>query len=1159
MSSHEPIPLSQVLKDEYVSFHDGEFPTEYLTWSFYKDHIANPSRFAIKLQYTGGDEAPDSLEVRLRQKVEKVVPGELSEYVDRVARLSPDFIDEALENSDEGDSPIAPPDSLQEEIIAQLNSLLQNPNLYKRFDQEAVEGALVGADVAKESEAPQRVRSLEQEPLESKDLCYVNRLLLEEAYPQDIRKINDTLSGIFAHIHKNRHSALCVSGGGIRSASFGLGIIQGLARFGFLDRFEYLSTVSGGGYLGSWLSAWIHRHPKKLPGVMKDLANKTPETTLAPEPEPVRHLRAYSNYLSPKLGLLSADTWTLVSTFFRNLLLNWLVLVPLIAAVIMIPRICSAVIEWIPGQNRSPLALRGTFIIGFLGAAISIAYQGLHRPSSGSRRGQRLFLWLCLLPLLISAVSMTTFWAWFRNPANKGSAEAPLALFPWLPRASWLPGWEWDDLMTFVAFGISLHLAGAILVLAVSAVQWLMSKARPKKAKHEHTASRELDGSRETKYNLFEMLLIVLTGVLGGLLAYLGAVKLFPYPQAADRAVYYVCFAAPLYLLFFLLIVTVFAGFSGRWTNDEDREWWARFGAWVLIAIAAWALISPLVLLGPIWLKGLPAYIGTIGGLSSIITLALGRSSGTAANEKQKEKAGLLSTITSKAVSFAGPLCAAFIVILISLLTTLLIRWVADKLNFYVDWGVVPLMFSDKFGGNGFYDHVGVLRKSPAWYVLLAECLFVGFGVLMAWWVDTNKFSLHAMYRSRLIRAYLGASNDKRNPNKFTGFDKNDNIKMRELWPNDDRDKGRKKLLHIINMALNLVSGDNLAWQQRKAESFTVSPLHAGNLNLMYRRTEYKDISPEEVEQKFYGGPLGISLGTAVTISGAAASPNMGYHSSPVVTFLLSLFNIRLGWWLGNTGRQGDNTYYLAVPRLAVRPIIEETLGLTDDKNPYVYLSDGGHFENLGLYEMVLRRCHFILISDASQDQNYTFEDLGNAVRKIRIDLGIPIELDQPVCILPRSDDKQQLIKEGRYCAIGRIRYSCVDSPTAEEVKHLPPDHPMKCVADGILIYVKPAFYGTEPRDIYQYAKASPTFPHESTADQFFSEAQLESYRMLGSHTIDAILEFWKAGDTDFDKFTSTGDYRHLENYVRKQYLGFKENTLHENGTEDEESSAPSI
>jgi hypothetical protein len=1138
-----PITFSQVLKDEYVSFHGEPFPETYLTWSFYKDHIVEPARFAIKLRDTQAENAPDNLEVNLRRNVESEAPGALEEYVQAALRQSPDVIDRATQNLPLDEDVIYPPDSLQDVIVAQLNRLLQRKNLFGYFDPDIVENALEKARAGLNKEV------LIKEDLKGIELFYVNRILLEEAYPKDIFTVNNTLSGIYAQIHKKKHSALCLSGGGIRSASFGLGVIQGLARLNVLECFDYLSTVSGGGYVGSWLTAWVHRHPKKLPGVVKDLANTEPEIKIEPEPTTIRHLRTYSNYLSPKLGLLSADTWTLVSTFFRNLLLNWLVLIPLIAFIVIIPRVCSAVIEWIPAPDRIQFALRGTFITGFLSAAISIAYHGVHRPSHGSRKGQGMFLWLCLLPLLVSAVSMTTFWAWYRNPAIGSGSEQHIGLLP-----EGYPKLQWDELITYVAFGILLHIVAAIMAVVTILGRSFWVKLRTKKDRQAQDPHSDERHSQLSRYKFREFLLIIFTGALGGCLLYLCAVKLFPFPQGKSE--YYICLAAPLYMLIYLLVVTVFAGFSSWWTDDEDREWWARLGAWVIILIMVWSVISPLVIFGPVWLQRFTYYVASIGGISSFITLLLGRSSKTTANEKEKKKSGLTSLILTKAVSFAGPICAAFIIILISMLTTLLLRWIVDKarwgndMAFNINWRADFPAINDAPIPLGIYDHIGVLRESPAWFVLLAMVVLLGFGVLMASWVNTNKFSLHATYRNRLIRAYLGASNEKRNPNKFTGFDEADNIRMHELWPNNRSDKKRRKLLHIINMALNLVSGDNLAWQQRKAESFTVSPLHAGNFNLKYRRTEYKDdplerkdASSEEDEKKYYGGPSGISLGTAVTISGAAASPNMGYHSSPVITFLLSLFNVRLGWWLGNTGDPGNNTYYLEAPRLAVRPIVAETLGLTDDKNPYIYLSDGGHFENLGIYEMVLRRCNFIFVSDASQDEGYTFEDLGNAVRKIRIDLGIPIDLIQPVCIFPKSDNESQNNK-GRYCAIGTIKYSCTDNPIKEERNILPEDHPNKSVKDGILIYVKPAFYGSEPRDIYQYAKANAAFPHESTADQFFSESQLESYRALGSHSIEIIFKEWVKNNSYFEKFQeyyehpeATCDYESLGEFIRIAYL----------------------
>jgi hypothetical protein len=124
---------------------------------------------------------------------------------------------------------------------------------------------------------------------------------------------------------------------GIRSATFGLGILQGLARCGLLGKFHYLSTVSGGGYIGSWLGAWIHRAKGGLPSVATQLARPTEDARPNPEPIEIQNLRSYSNYLSPRLGLFSADSWTLVGTYLRNLLLNWSVIIPLLAAFLTLP------------------------------------------------------------------------------------------------------------------------------------------------------------------------------------------------------------------------------------------------------------------------------------------------------------------------------------------------------------------------------------------------------------------------------------------------------------------------------------------------------------------------------------------------------------------------------------------------------------------------------------------------------------------------------------------------------------------------------------------------------------------------------------------------------------------------------------------------------
>ncbi len=633
-----------------------------------------------------------------------------------------------------------------------------------------------------------------------------------------------------------------------------------------------------------------------------------------------------------------------------------------------------------------------------------------------SHRDQKSFLIGCELPLLLGSVLLTTYWAWYRNTR----AGDPL-----------------PELTIFVLLGIGLHFLSWVPYMFIQLPRLIK-------------AIKQLGAL---------VLAIVLAGAAGGLFLGLLTTLIPAFSNPRQAAKFYVCFATPALLSALLLVKTLFVGLFSRYSDDNDREWWARAGGWILIAIVGWSAISVLVMYGPDGLALLPATVTMLlGGSSGVATFMLGRSAQTPANLKQQtELTGKLKdrvNLKDVTLKLASPLFAAFLIALLSFATNAVIASLTMQSVFEINWE--PRVFV---------------------YIVSFSLAMLALGAVMASFINVNKFSLHAAYRNRLIRAYLGASNKTRDPNPFTGFDPEDNIAMHEL--------GVKKPFHVVNMALNLVRGKNLAWQQRKAESFTVTPLHAGSYRVGYRRS-----------QDYGKGDKGesISLGTAVAISGAAASPNMGYHSSPGITFLLTLFNARLGWWLGNPGAAGQRTYDRAYPKFAIGPLLAETFGLTDDQSRYIYLSDGGHFENLGLYEMVLRRCRFIVLSDAGQDAEYTFEDLGNAIRKIRIDLGIPIEMQEvQACIYSRSREKQ-----GKCCAIGTIKYSCVDEGAE----------------DGHLLYLKPTFYGNEPIDIYNYAQTNKAFPHEPTFDQWFSESQLESYRMLGFNTVRAVFEGSKPSDS---------------------------------------------
>jgi hypothetical protein len=1006
-----PVPFFEVLDQEQAALH-GTARNNY-SWDFAENHLKEP---------VDG----------LAEKLKPLFPAEAAE------RFSADT---------------------RKDLIARLNELLRGACLY---DQPHFPKPGLGREIVAMSD-------LKLDPSELKRL---NRLLLEAAFPQHLKTIADIhLESIYRRIHAGEGSAaLCFSGGGIRSATFALGVTQGLAQRGVIRHFDYLSTVSGGGYIGSWLSSWIQR-TGDAQKVFDALAPARAASPLDPEPPTLDHLRKYSNYLTPKLGLFSADAWTLVATYLRNLLLNWIVFIPLLIAFFALPRFHVAMLV----QTQPPWLVGLTFLAGGLLAVGALAYCAMNRPTVAkdlaahgrgwfTRRGQGDFLIYGLVPLFLAALCFTTAWAWAHNTG--GLRPHNYFLTALLRFVGCTAGAPPPRLLNFCVIGAAVHLAG-----------WLVAEGFLQRW-----------GSGRGRTLRWELVLALVTGAVGGLLLWVAALKL-PFSPENAGPIWYGCLAAPLVMISFLFAATVFIGAGSKFTSDEDREWWARMGGWMFITIFGWAGFTALVLAGPLgvlacWFWA-PKTISLLGGASGLFTLIVGYSGSTAAKPKSKAGASVASGLLDQALKLlAAPVFLALLVVGLSLATS----WLLVQTGTRCGLDFSPL------GGFTCAEITGhfkqVIRESPAWYIGVFIFVTAAVGWSLSWLINVNKFSLHAIYRNRLVRAYLGASNFKRNPNPFTGFDPADNLPLAHLrrtppgqTPKSDHPPQRP--LHIINMALNLVTGDNLAWQQRKAETFTASTLHCGNHRLGYRYTNHYAIGPDGT---------GLKLGTAVAISGAAASPNQGYHSSPLVALLMTFFNIRLGWWLGNPGAMGHATFSDPSPRSPVVHYLKEGLGLTDNTSPYVYLSDGGHFENLGLYEMILRRCRFIVVSDAGCDPDCSLEDLGNAIRKIRVDLGVRIEMHQKFEIFSRDDEPGE--RKRHYCALGDIDYGSVD-PGGRR---------------GTLIYLKPALIGSEPRDIFNYSRQSEEFPHESTGDQWFSEAQFESYRALGQRAVEWLYG-WRASD----------------------------------------------
>lgn len=939
----------------------------------------------------------------------------------------------------------------------------------------------------------------------------VNRAILEALFPDAIvPAAKRHMAVTAARLHKKELSAVCLSGGGIRSATFGLGVLQGLAGVGDansnrhpIEEVDYLSTVSGGGYIGGWLSAWIRNAGGKAAAVFGEL-RKPSKYERGTEPDQVRWLREYSNYLTPRFSLFSIDTATLVATWIRNVAINWLMFLPFLIVLMLLPRLAASVVTDRGGGGLPWLSIGALLTIAAV-VMIAIAEPALQTQNRPKRR------WLILgIYLAILFASLLLPWFWAGLPYGNVSLAA------------------------FLLFGVTILVSSTFVSMAVQIFdlaraeyeraklqsdlaeppretakdgyhhaksQYGNIKAQLASAKAQHECPREelkrleaevarskddLDRARKRYLDQRKLARVrshfriraviphrigplvfaaVVSGLAGGI-----ALRILTWWSALRPPMripeLYALAAPPAFLLAFLLAATVFTAVASRWTVDEIHEYWTRLGATLLIGAFAWVVISAISFYGPLVLGYWPKVFTAIGGVTGVVGILVGRSGLSPAGDKADRG----RTISDHVTALVIPI---FIAVLLAAIAG------AISALFAFGWpGEFPaaLQWSDS--------HLWIVRSTPVTAVLILGASVTALALAASFFVDVNKFSMHALYRMRLVRAYLGASRNERNPDLFTGFDSRDSPLLIELRQYDKRGNWTaQKPFHVVNMALNLVRGKQLAWQQRKASTFTASALHWGNWSLGYR---------DAID---YGKEKGLALGTAITISGAAASPNMGYHSSPPLSFLLAMFNVRLGAWLGNPGVAGGRrrwhdllsagpAWKRSTPKSSIAHQLAEAFGLTDDEHQYVYLSDGGHFENLGLYEMVLRRCRYIVVSDAGADPDLKFEDLGNAVRKIRIDFGIPIEFSR--FTLFSRDEK----KMGAHCAIGRIQYSKVDGN----------------VEDGHLLYIKASYYAAGPQDVRQYARKVRRFPHESTADQFFTESQFESYRKLGEWVIETII-----------------------------------------------------
>jgi len=816
---------------------------------------------------------------------------------------------------------------------------------------------------------------------------------------------------------------LAFSGGGIRSATFNLGVLERLEQLKLLPFVDYLSTVSGGGYIGSWYLA-----------CRKDRLKDAEQRRRA-----LDHLRQSSNYLAPKTGFFSADTWTIAMVWLRNTILLQSMLVSLFALLLLLPRF----LEWgftnLPANATSLAAL-----VLFAIAAVQIVYRLARmretdkegesadrtetrvrprmasfakfipnrlRPKQAreSQKGPDAQGWLqvtVLVPLLVAAACFAS--ALWRTA---GAARPDLWTLPvWeggaVAAATWLAAWY--SLLYSVRglawlpgiFAIGCLSGALVASLGYATAQWYAS----------------------------------LTGLIG-------------HSQAQWLAG---MTGAPMMLAALGLAVVLQIGLLGRAIDDSRREWWSRLGAFLAIySVAALTLGSAAVyapwladfVMKGTWVKWLSGSV-TLGGITAVWRgLAAARSPDTGGEGGNSNKEML-----AKLAPFV--FIAGLLIFVSAGLNQLLAVTMDCKCQFVwqtLDWSI---------------------SSSQMGELAIAAAISAAALLLLAWRVDINEASMNPFYRNRLVRCYLGAARaalGRRRPNLFTGFDFADDFGLVKLRA----EEGYDGPVPIINTTLNLTGGENAALEERRATSFFFTPYRSGSTETGCQKTEHIG--------KF---ATGIRLGSCVATSGAAVSPNMGFHTSAPVAFLMTFFNVRLGLWL-RSPKAGPGKQ---LSRWGLWYLLKELFATADVNDRYIYLSDGGHFENLGVYELIRRRCRYILACDAEEDPNLVLEGLGNLVRKARIDFGAEIVIDTS-----QIRQRDENARSRAHCAVGRIHYD--GNPNEAEA--------------GYLIYLKASLTGDEVSDVLQYKAQHAAFPHESTADQFFSESQFESYRALGDHIVE--------------------------------------------------------
>jgi hypothetical protein len=898
---------------------------------------------------------------------------------------------------------------------------------------------------------------------------------------------------------------VALSGGGIRSATLCLGVFQALAKQDRLGKIDFLSTVSGGGYFGACLGRLFTRAEVKgvsdvqaiLSPTRVDAATHAADS-VAPRDlaggKVLNWLRENGRHLSPNGA---GDLLLGLAVIFRNWLALHLVLLTFVLMLFLAAQ-----------------CLRIALTLSFAGRDWWIDVSGFRDVLPGA---ETLLWWspyvlVAAAAIVLCAIPAWAYWmVWRCSNGRRKCGINPLSGM-WLAIVLGAAGAFYVPAPTWQATLFSL----VAIIGSLAFLDWLFVRLS---VKHDECGLAPVDkpyfDDLATRHRL-SLHLKFLMVVAAGLAA-------FALIDSIGQTLYAVIHDPDTMLGTWLAgIASVVAGIAIAAQRIASTFGGQPGGKRLRPSLQIVATLMALALLTVV--------LSAVSAVSHGIAWEFKAPLGVPANLIQPAPA----TIDKGAVVdiAAGP----------------------EKATFKVDIKPAPAPAAQA-EPQGKRDSWGALIVPASAFLVTLVFTFL-FGRT---WPFLNHSSQHPLYTARLIRAYLGASNPRRLSEDITVTQliPGDDIEAEKYWARDARAETPFKKgapLHLINTTLNETFSGHSQVEQRDRKGLGMAIGPAG-LSMHRQHHLVYDGLPADGQQRAQIFPADtavfrvfdyrpsepggatlftseqLSLGEWVGISGAAFSTGLGARTHLGLSLLAGFFNVRTGYWWDSDIKLADRVrhnpgavrkksvmgrvFTRFVP--AVSYLMDEFIArFHGPMREHWYLSDGGHFENMGAYELIRRRLPLIVVVDAECDTDYSFEGLANLIRKARIDFEAEVEF------LDESELDEMVHEELRAClgslamlrrgtagdrtpyararaALARVRYE-------DEVE-----------AGSWLLYLKPTLCGDEPADLIKYHHDHPDFPQETTADQFFDEAQWESYRKLGQHMAGRL--FKKPASTQAERF----------------------------------------